>query len=456
MSLIVFVKKNLNINSPLIGKALSLIPFESRPGVGNVYQRRRSDIAAYEALDIEGQRAFIFQRFRNILNYAYEQVPFYKSYYDEKGFSPKEVQSFDDIQRVPVINKEILKRYAVEERTADIKDKYIANTGGSSGNPLSFYVSSKMIANEWAHMHRIWERLGYKPSSLKLTFAGRSEFKKNCVEYDALRHSYGVNIYEDLKLCAAELKKILKRQRIEYLHGYPSALYEFSLYCRDHDHELIGLLKKNLKGAFLSSEYPMPLFRDTLEKVFGIPTISWYGHTERCVLAYETEKFVYTPFQTYGYTEALDNNAGNGTQNLVGTGFYNMASPLIRYDTYDEINDAKLNDGVLQSFSIAGGRAGEFVLDAKNKRIPLTGLIFGRHHRLFDVCSHLQIAQRQPGEATILYVLSDSISELQHPEKLFDSSNVDIRFEFKLIDRPIKTVSGKVNLLVNHAEITNK
>lgn len=455
MSLIVFVKKNLSINSPFIGKALSLIPFENRPGVGGVYQKRRSDISAYETLDIEGKRAYIYRNFRSILNYAYEHVPFYKSFYDEKGFSPMDVKCFDDIKQVPVINKEILKQYTVEERTANVKDKYLVNTGGSSGNPLSFYVSSKMIANEWAHMHRIWEYLGYKPSSLKLTFAGRSEFKKSCVEYDALRHSYAVNIYEDLELCAVELKKILKKYRVEYLHGYPSALYEFSLYCRDHDNDLMGLLRKNLKGAFLSSEYPMPLFRDTIEKVFNISSISWYGHTERSILAYESGKYVYTPFQTYGYTEALDSDL-SGVKKLAGTSFYNLASPLIRYDTYDEISEVSINHGVLQSFSIAGGRAGEFILDAKNKKIPLTGLIFGRHHRLFDVCSHLQIAQQEPGEAVILYVLSDEIQELPHPEKLFDSSNVDIRFRFRLIDRPIKTISGKVNLLVNYAEVTNK
>ncbi|HEY9257419.1 hypothetical protein [Chitinophaga sp.] len=455
MSLIVFVKENVNINSPFIGKALSLIPFGSRPGIGSVYQKRRSDIATYESLDMEGKRAFIFQRFRSILNYAYERVPFYKTFYDEKRFSPRDRQSFDDIKQVPVVSKEILKLYSVEDRTAYVKDKYLVNTDRSSGKPLSFYVSAKVIANEWAHMHRIWQCLGYKPGSLKLTFAGKSECRKNCVEYDALRHRYAVNIYADPALCATELKKILRKQRIEFLHGYTSALYEFSLYCRDHDHELIGLLKKNLKGALLSAEYPTPLFRDTIEKVFNIPSISWYGRTERSILAYESAKYVYTPFQTYGYTEALDNGSNKGVQNLVGTSFYNLASPLIRYDTCDEIGEVKTDDGILQSFSIAGKRAGDFILDAKQKKIPLTGLIFGRHHRLLDVCSHLQIAQQAPGQATILYVLSDTIQDLQHPEKLFDNSNVDIQFEFRLIDRPIKTISGKVNLLVNATEVTN-
>jgi phenylacetate-CoA ligase len=86
-------------------------------------------------------------------------------------------------------------------------------------------------------------------------------------------------------------------------------------------------------------------------------------------------------------------------------------------------------------------------LDKNNVKIPLTGLIFGRHHRLFDLCQYVQVKQSNSGEATILYV---SENDLKNDEltSMFDSSNVDIDFHFEKISNPILTKSGKINLLV--------
>ena len=71
------------------------------------------------------------------------------------------------------------------------------------------------------------------------------------------------------------------------------------------------MLSVNLKGAFLGSEYPHKQYREVIEDVFDIDTISWYGHTERAVLAYEKhEQFVYEPFLSYGFSEAIKNEEG--------------------------------------------------------------------------------------------------------------------------------------------------
>ena len=177
-----------------------------------------------------------------------------------------------------------------------------------------------------------------------------------------------------------------------------------------------------------------------------------YGHSEMVILAYEqSRKYEYVPFQSYGYCEAVPYS--NGKYRLIGTSYDNFVSPFIRYDTNDLIKPV-IDNGILQSFTINHGRVGEFIVDKAGNKISLTALIFGRHHKLFNVARYIQLYQEKPGFATILITLPadccyKSVQRLNW-ESLFDASNVDIEFSFKTLNQPIRTVSGKVPLLVTH------
>lgn len=449
MNFSLFLRNNLTKIPCPIGQLLSYVPFEIRPGIGKIYRRQRREICEFESLTVEQKKRHVFTLFKNIVEYAYNNVTFYKDFYSLHRFSPSLLKSFDDIERVPILNKKILQNYQIEFRSSQTEARQLVNTGGSSGNPLSFYISPDQMGNEWAHMHKVWEKLSFRASKLKISFGGDSEIK-NGFRYDAVRHSLWFNIYADFSAIADELLVFLKKHKVYYLHGYPSALYEFALNCQKFP-ELLAILKSQLQGAFLSSEFPISLYRDAIEETFKIKTVSWYGHTERCILAYEKYKpYEYVPFQTYGYAEI--ERSTSDRPSLIGTSYYNFASPLIRYNTEDQVTSFIRENGVLTAFELNEGRGGQFVLDKHGKNIPLTGLIFGRHHRLFDYCSHMQISQAENGKALILYVPNDELN-LICPDKLFDSKNVAIEFSFQAIKEPVRTVSGKINLFVRPEQV---
>ncbi|MBW9203920.1 hypothetical protein EVD33_13485 [Bacteroidales bacterium SW292] len=437
--------KNNDIQLPIwMGQMLSNIPYSIRPIVGKYYRIRKKEIKQFDEFSIEEKQKFIFDRVYNIVKYSLEHIPFYQKFYGDQGFSLDCIKSFADIKKIPVINKSILLQYSLEERSNENEPHFTVNTGGSSGQTLSFYVQPSSIGNEWAHIHNMWSKIGFHPSNLKLYVAGRSKVR-NGVDYEFARHTLSLDMYQPFEKTAPILKKILEKSPCYYLHGYPSVLSEFAEYCKK-DVELLALLKGKLRGAFLSSEYPYPMYRDVIENVFDISTQSFYGHTERCVMAYETlEKFKFKPFQTYGFAEAERNEDGHF--DLIGTSYYNLASPLIRYNTQDIIDNPTYEGGMMNSFDIFEGRSGQFILDNNDRKISLTGLVMGRHHQLFDYCSHIQISQTEKGKAIIYYVLK-KMNEKVDAASLFDSSNVDIEFTFNPLTEPIRTVSGKVNLLV--------
>ena len=276
--------------------------------------------------------------------------------------------------------------------------------------------------------------------------------KDQTITYDALRHHFAINIYKPNDEVAQALRKVLAKNVIRYVHGYPSAIYDFACYCESQDPELAEMLAEQLCGGFLGSEYPAPVYRDKIETVFGIQTVSWYGHTERAVLAWEKGKnFVYCPFQTYGFAEAVV-DPQTGKTKLVSTSYYNTASPFIRYDTGDEIAPLKSSTGILDEFCIEAGREGDYILDRNMKRLSLTGLVFGRHHRMFDKARFLQISQREPGKAVWYVSILKETLPVEEYFKWFDLSNIEMDFEFRQIDSPILTKSGKTILNVSKIE----
>ncbi|MBT2152925.1 hypothetical protein KKI34_14365 [Pseudoalteromonas tetraodonis] len=440
---VISVVKNRLTNLPYpLGKLASYLPFTLRPGVGKVYSQRKVDIEVYAGLNEAQRKQFIFDRVKSLVLYAYENIPFYKELYDSKDFKPNSLVKFEDIKRIPVICKADLKNYRIDERVNPSISSYLENTGGSSGNPLELMIEPSSVGHEWAHMHNVWGKLGFKPSDLRIVFSGRSTIK-DVVQYDSARHQLNVDIYAGWQVVADKLLETFSRYKPNYLHGYPSAIFDFVLWLESKQHPLLETLKDNIDGMMLGSEFPNPSLRDKVENLLSCESVSWYGHTERCVLAYESEeKQVYKPFPTYGYAEAVD---VEGEVKLVATSYYNYAHPLIRYNTEDGIEPLN-NHLILDSFTISKGRDGDFILDQGGNKIFLTGLIFGRHHKLFDYCTNLQVYQNEPGHALILYV--PRVGFEGEPEELFDVSSVALEFSFGEIAEPYKTKSGKTPLLV--------
>ena len=118
------------------------------------------------------------KRPEDLVRFAVSYVPFYQTYYQSKGFAVDDLKSFDDIARIPIIDKAVLQQAELERRSAPASGRYRVNTGGSSGSTLSLYVHPRQMGNEWAHMHTIWDVLKYRPHHLKLMFGGRSDIQE--------------------------------------------------------------------------------------------------------------------------------------------------------------------------------------------------------------------------------------------------------------------------------------
>ena len=86
---------------------------------------------------------FKLNKIKAIINYAYENVPFYKNLYDNYGINPKNINNLNDVIKLPILTKDMLKK-AILEKTIFSKEKRkwkiaTTHTTGSTGMPTTLY-----------------------------------------------------------------------------------------------------------------------------------------------------------------------------------------------------------------------------------------------------------------------------------------------------------------------------
>ena len=446
-SLIYYLKKNAYRTPRFLGNAVAHVPYSLRLGFGSDYRNARATRCwLEEEATLEEERSYIFENVSRIVRHASANVPFYAQFYAENGFNPNSLRSFEDLTKIPIVTKSLLQTTELEHRSFRRQGRTPTYTGGSTGEPFKFYSDSRQIGVEWAHIHHIWESLGYRQSDLLLSVA--LDETRPPIYYDALRHSLVLNIHYSFDTLIQTFMKIPRRaRRIRFFRGYPSSFAEFLSYCEEKAPLALSELLETLKGSFLASEFPTPSFRKTIEQATCRPTISWYGHSERAILAWEkTRSWLYEPMHSYGYCEAV--RLPDGFVTLVGTSYWNFASPFIRYQVDDGILPIDENDGILRSFEIQDGRRTDFIIDKNGARFSITHLNLSCQESTWALARCVQVEQKKPGTA-IFWVTPRRTVTVEELKSAFNFDRLNLECEFRIVEKPFVSARGKVLLKVS-------
>lgn len=438
--------KNLAENLPeFVGRPLANVPFALR--LGSVYPKMQKEIARTESDNFALLNEQRFMQMRSLLSYACEKIQFYREFYHRKGFSVEEFCSLSDWERIPIVTKADMQGVPLAARLAHDTKGMKINTGGTSGQPLEFYLDDQAFAREWAHMHHIWKARGYRQQHLKLTFRGKHFNRTQPVRYNAVHNEYVVNANCPMSQVVESVLTLPRSTVIRWIHGYPSLVAEFAHALARHEASLVADFRTRLFGILLGSEYPAPVYRTVIEQVLSSNVVSWYGHSEMAVLARETAAGVYASLPSYGYAEAVPVEDSTDYR-LVCTSLHNRVHPFIRYDTGDLIEPISKFGGSL-TFRISEGRVGDFVLDRQGNKHALTAIIFGRHHDAFEHLQHLQVRDEGQGQVTLVVTPRDNAVKAETLMQGFDLNDLDIEWQLQIVNEPIRTQAGKIRLKIN-------
>lgn len=402
--------------------------------------------------------AFQLQEVQRVVSHAQKHCPFYRERFAAAGFDAEKVRHLSDLEQCPPVTKADL----LQHRDAMLSDAFpptarlYITTGGSTGVPVGFYLQKGISRpKEQAFLEAMWKRGGYFDGARLALLRGHVTSEKadgKIASYDATRDWLMLSSYHLTLERLPRYLSELERFKPDLLYVYPSSALLFAEYLQSSGREW----RLPLKGVLCGSERLTEPQRRILEEVFKCRAYSWYGHSERVVLAAEGRRsrhYYFVP--QYGYVEFGPPNA-EGLREVIGTSFHNLVMPLIRYRTGDFVRlveDSTELEFPVPAAAEISGREQEFLVSGTGRKISLTA--FNMHDAVFDGLYAVQFYQERPGAAEFRYVAGPNFqtSRLASVEtgirrKLGD----DFRIELKAVRDVEKTAAGKHKWLVSKLE----
>jgi phenylacetate-CoA ligase len=295
-------------------------------------------------------REEIFDLQRNklhrLLAYAYQHVPFYRGLFERVGFQPDDVLTdLGSMYKLPILTKAIIREnfeYLLTTEPKRREQMSSLTTGGSTGQPLVFMQDSNFRDYVTADIHRHLGWAGWRLGQVHAYIWGASFEAKTSQSIrgglmDWALNRFSTNAYvlseESMSVFANEVR----RRRPRILFGYPSAVYRFAEWVRDH-----GLNDIKFDAIFGSAEVYYPGQRQVIEEVFGGKAFDRYGTRELGGIACECD--AHTALHASvdnNYVEILrtldDHEPAQPGEvgHIVVTNLNNFGMPFIRYSIED-------------------------------------------------------------------------------------------------------------------------
>ena len=320
------------------------------------------------------RQAWVLEKLKRTLVLAYEGTPFYRERFQEAGFNPHQAfQSAADLARVPVLTKDDVRLHY--ERMIDsryLAGSVIANTSGTTGQPMAMRLNESYIAFDYACMFRHWAQAGYTFGS---RFAAIRTYVPSSPEQPLWKRNFWQNT---LYMSAYHLKpsncerylEALLQFKPRYLRGYPSSINVLAEFAYPYREKF-----DFVRGVFTASETLLPTERANIEKTFGPKLFDWYGMTEPAVVITEgSEHDGMEVNWEYGYPEFLtEPGLPVNQRKLVATSLHNPVMPFIRYQTEDIATLAEADsrpDQLYPTVRAISGRKDECLLTPDGGRLP--------------------------------------------------------------------------------------
>lgn len=94
------------------------------------------------------------ERLRNFLIGIRREVPYYRDLFAQLNFEPAGVESVADLERLPLMGKPDIRANTDALKADNASGLQRFNTGGSSGEPLIFYLGKERVSHDVAAKRR--------------------------------------------------------------------------------------------------------------------------------------------------------------------------------------------------------------------------------------------------------------------------------------------------------------
>ncbi len=228
------------------------------------------------------------RRLRDFLVNVGQHVPYYRDLFAREGFDPATVRDVSDLQRLPFLTKAIIRANTEGLKHADAQGLARFNTGGSSGEPLIFFIGKNRVSHDVAAKWRATRWWGVDIGDPEIVVWGSPiELGKQ----DRIKHwrdkALRTQLLPAFEMSEAKLDQFIatiRAVRPRMLFGYPSALTHIARHASKRG---VAMDDLGIRVAFVTSERLYDDQRATISEVFGCKVANGYGGRDAGFIAHE-------------------------------------------------------------------------------------------------------------------------------------------------------------------------
>jgi phenylacetate-CoA ligase len=223
-----------------------------------------------------------FKQLSDLLCHAENHVPYYREMFRSLGITSRDIRSFSDFGRLPVLTKDIIRERGQDLVREDVPLEALDPhfSGGSTGVPLQFYRSPEYMAASDAGTYRNLMQCGWRPGEMIAFFWGSTGKLDRMPRWEfglrqLIRRSYLFDPFRSGEAEMAAWAKRMRRLRPTVILGYASTIARFSAFLETNRQPALPL-----RGIFSTAEKLYRPQREVIERFFGCHVFDCYGSSE--------------------------------------------------------------------------------------------------------------------------------------------------------------------------------
>lgn len=237
---------------------------------------------------LERLEALRLDRLRALLAHAGAYVPYYRELFARIGFDPATVRGMDALQHLPFLDKPTIRAHLEALKSDQAVGLARFNTGGSSGEPLIFFIGTERVAHDVAAKWRATRWWGVDIGDPEIVMWGSpieltSQDKVRQIR-DRLMRTKLLPAFEMSPEKVAGFIAEIRATRPRMLFGYPSAFAHIARHAEQHGLRLDDL---GIKVSFVTSERLYDHQRELIQRVFACPVANGYGGRDAGFIAHQ-------------------------------------------------------------------------------------------------------------------------------------------------------------------------
>jgi phenylacetate-CoA ligase len=436
-----------------------LFPLHERlKGHDSVAVRRRLEVSQWQKpTEIEAQRVV---RLRAFLQDVGRHVPYYRQLFADAGFDPSRLDSVDGLQCLPFLTKAVIRAQQDGLKADDHGPLARYNTGGSSGEPLVFFIGMGRTSHDVGAKWRATRWWGVDIGDPEMVIWG-SPIELGAQDRlrqlrDRVMRSHLLPAFEMSESNLDGFIEAIREIRPKMLFGYPSALTHIARHAQKRGIDMTDL---GIQVAFVTSERLYDEQREAIARHFGCRVANGYGGRDAGFIAHEcpeggmhmmAEDIVVELVDAQGRV-VPDGESGEIVVTHMGTRDF----PFIRYRTGDVAVKSRRACACgrgLPMLEEIQGRSTDFVVAADGTVMHGLSLIY----ILRDLAGirSFKVVQESREHTRVLLITEPSFSSESTAAIVSGFKRrlgAEVRIDVDLVDDIPPERSGKFRYIVSHA-----